>query len=151
MLLRGSGLPKPFEAVRHSIGKSNGSGAVACEPGSIACSNGISLSKSQIIYPCCATSSIAVHHAFGADRLRGEVGPKRAKEVREGVHQHVEYDHCAEELRASGKIAKADADQHFEGDQNGDEDSGYQGVDQDKELRWQLEVVETHVRAVTRN
>lgn len=108
----------------------------------------MSLSNSQIVHPGRATRSIAIHHAFGADRLRGKVGPKRAKEVREGVHQHVEYDNCAEELRASGKIAKADADQHFEGDQNGDEDDGYQCVDQDKELRWQLEVVETHVRTV---
>ena len=70
------------------------------------------------------TSSIAVRHALGADPLRGEVGPERAEEVGEGVHQYVEYDDCAEELEASGKVANADADQHSEGDQNGDENDG---------------------------
>ena len=123
---------------------------MTCEPGSITCSNGISLSESQIIHPGCPTGSVAVRHAFCADRLRGEVGPERAKEVGEGVHQYVEYDDCAEELGASGKVANADADQHSEGDQNGDENGGYQRVDKDKQLRGQLEVVESHVRTVIR-
>jgi len=121
------------------------------EPGSITCGNGISLSESQIVHPGCATSSVAVHHTFGADWLRGEVCPERAKEVGEGVHQHVDDNNCAEELGASGKVAKADTDQHSKDNQGGDENDSYQRVDQDKYLGGQFEVVETHVRAVVRN
>lgn len=124
---------------------------MTCDPRSITCNNGVSFSESEVVYPRSATSSVAVCHAFGADRLRGEVGPERTKEVREGVRQHVDNDQGAEELGASRRIAKADTDQHFQGDQDGDEDDGNERVDLNEQLRGQLEVVETHDRTVIRS
>lgn len=97
---------------------------MARDPSRITCNNGVSLPKSEIVQPSCSTSSVALHPAFGADRLRGKVGPESAREFREGVRQHVEYDQRQNELGESGTMAKADTDQHFEDDQDGDEDNG---------------------------
>lgn len=121
---------------------------MTCDPGSITCNNGVSFSESEVVRPCSAASSVTVRHASGADRLRGEVGPESAKEVREGVRQHVDNDQGAEELGACGRIAEADTDQHFQGDQDGNEDDCDERVDLDEQLRGQLEVVETHDRTV---
>jgi hypothetical protein len=140
-----SGLPEPLEAIHNSIGESNSSSTMTREPGSIACDNRVPLPKSEVVHPGSATSSVAVHYAFGADRLRSKVGPEGAEEVREGVGQHVNYGQCAEDLGTSGSTAKANTDEHSEGDQDGEEDDGYQRIDLDKQLRGQLEVLEAHV------
>lgn len=151
MLVRGGGLPQPLEAVHHSVRESNGGSTMTCDPGRITCNNGMSLPKSEIVQPSSSTSSVAIRHALGADRLRREIGPESAREFREGVGQHVEYGQRAKKLGESGTMAEADTDQHFEGDQDDDEDGGYESVDHNEQLRGQLEVVETHVRTVIRS
>jgi hypothetical protein len=90
-MARRNGLPEPLEAIHHSISESNGSSTMTREPGSIACDDGVPLPKSEVVQPGGATSGVAVHDAFGADRLRSQVGLESAEEVRECVGQHVEY------------------------------------------------------------